>query len=415
MGCTGSKDRNLLDCSSKDERPNIKTRHDAQGTAYENIEREKTVKEVIHYYTGHAVVLWIVVPILVGMQAVVPALLPICDIGFVEWFSGIVVIIVIASHFINERQAWAAAKKLCTQPEMTIMRTHGVLKKRRNNFVLGIICDLDSYTDMLFPLVAYVCNDDITDSWISSWRFFPAIQQQARTFHFWMAALTLLTINWLLEIFGLIRLVTFKPAELDNDEKDHENRVSGKDFVGLAAHSETANMPTVAHFCEEMAVQKKFLHKHDNDKNEQHSEREKLVFGKTFDPKKVLALEAVHAEVERRIERETRIVTVLNMVLKIIIGNAAQLWLQSSLFMFTFLESTPRARDKVIASMVLSILVLITRTMRATSSKSHLGAIGMILNIVSFSVVAWAGFKVYKTYTCEGHLWNLSTGCEIRV
>merc|ERR1712087_910219 len=98
------------------------------------------------------------------------------------------------------------------------------------------------------------------------------------------------------------------------------------------------------------------------------------------------------------------------MLVKVLIGNCIQLWLQSSFFALTWDFTGREAKAKVICSMIVSAAASFIRCKIVVSK---LGAKGMILAAMSLFIVGLSGAKVYFSFKCDSHLWNLSTGCVV--
>jgi hypothetical protein len=184
-------------------------------------------------------------------------------------------------------------------------------------------------------------------------------------------------------------------------------RISGEIFFGFAQGAETAMMPSVAMLSEEIGNQRKFMFDKKKDSSEAMKAREKENWGKA-NPGDALKMELQDMAEEERIKNAANWHFVVLILVKVLIGNCFQLWLHSSFYALTYEYTGREAKIKVIVGMVASAIQALIRCRQAVKK---LGGKGMGLALIILFTVGWSGAKVFFTYKCDSHLWNLSTGC----
>eukprot|EP00928_Gymnodinium_smaydae_P039166 TRINITY_DN26811_c0_g2_i1.p1 TRINITY_DN26811_c0_g2~~TRINITY_DN26811_c0_g2_i1.p1 ORF type:complete len:452 (+),score=86.53 TRINITY_DN26811_c0_g2_i1:80-1357(+) len=377
---------------------------------YAAIDQGKIMGEMMYYFRVQASLVWLFLPALAVMQFVSPVLRPSCITGFRdELLLGVV--FVVAHHFYAESRAWTAAKALLTPPEVTVMRHLGVLRKRQRLVALGVLEDLDIYTDLVFPAVAFGCAEGVATEWIESWEHIPFVGHflgsVVNGVPFWTVATGVCAVTWSLELAMLLKMFSTQVG----GGSQNAARVSGENFFQLAHFAEMAVMPSVAELCEAMAAQKRWAYDASKDTHQAHEARKDYIFGKKHDYTE-LTLQEVrdHAEAERT-DSAGRAFFAFHLTVRIIMGHVVQLFVQSSFLMLAFAAAGEMAKGKVVISMALSALQVISKSMRSAQATSELGCLGCFFSLVALIMVSWTIAKVYFIFKCEDHLWTLSAGC----
>mmetsp|Transcript_48246 Transcript_48246/g.121515 ORF Transcript_48246/g.121515 Transcript_48246/m.121515 type:complete len:416 (+) Transcript_48246:152-1399(+) len=392
---------------------------------YEPFNPNHTLAELLDSMWNHAMVIWVFLPMFALVLWFVEPLRPTCEDGPSNW-ALLGVVVVIGSSIASESRAWAASKALLTRPERTIMQQLGVLQKRRRLVILGIIEGLDVHTDLMFPFVAHTCKVNLTDKWLHSWEVVPVVGTYAvkilERLRFWGFSLISISIICLASIVGIVRMKTFA----DNYQKlgimgmhvasgrkpsnDSSCRLMGEEFFSLARFAECATMPSVAEICEEMAEQRRWVY----DANEKHQgaqgaakAREDFALGKAT-LRQIEEAELQDQEERERVDHAKQVYFIILLLGKTLVGNALQLWLQASFFELSFEGIGTQAQYKLLAGMAMTAVQV---CVRCSDAMGKLGCLGVVFTAINLSVVAWAGAKIYFAYHCEGHIWNLSTGC----
>jgi len=363
-------------------------------------------------------------PTVALVQWLITPLRPTCEGGYSNW-AFLVVAVVIGSSVAAESRAWAAVKSLLTRPERTIMYQLGVLQKHRRLVLLGIIEALDVYTDLMFPFVAYTC-DELTDKWLQAWEVVPGVGVFAvkilKQLRFWGVSSISIGVVCLAGIAGIFRMKLFSDDYQQNGingvhaasgrkpEKGGACRLTGEEFFSLARFAETAAMPSVAEICEEMAEQRRWVF--DAKESNQGAigtakAREDYVLGKGTRLAVELA-ELQDQEEQERVDSAKQMYFILLLLGKTLIGNALQLWLQASFFELAFEDMETQARYKILAGMAMTALQVCAR---CSDALGKLGCLGIGFTALNLSIVIWGGAKVYYAYKCPSHVWNLTTSC----
>lgn len=374
-----------------------------------------------HFYR-HAFATWLGLPLVALLEVLIPQLRASCHEGYPD-VTLIFVAVFVLHWFYSETSAWQAVKQLIAPPELTILRHLGVLRKRRWKMVQGFLEQIDLYTDLTFPFIARSCGVHLTRKWSVAWSqsaFGHFVDPVILTLRFWGLALIIAATNVAVTgLFGIYRIrmhVQVRQKTLSYDlsasDADHVGRVNGEVYFGWAQSAETAMMPSVACICEEMASQKRFTF----DKKKNNLESMQARYDKVF--KKGFAnLEAMESKDDAEIHRVdsaafTHYVALL--LVKVLIGNVVQLWMQATFFALTFDEIRPKARNKLLFSMVISVAQAFLRCMNVTAKKPK---IGLPFTLVAMFIICFAMAKVYFAFICDYHVWNLTsfmqgeTGC----
>merc|ERR1712176_626568 len=105
--------------------------------------------------------------------------------------------------------------------------------------------------------------------------------------------------------------------------------------------------------------------------------------------------------------------TFLVTIGKVLVENCAQLWLQASYFAVVFEHTSHSAKLKLLASIGLGCASALHKSLVLLASLDDacllFGAVSCVVLI--FAMVAWTCAKLYFSYVCESHMWNLTSGC----
>jgi len=386
------------------------------------------VPQILTGFRYQALLIWSVFLVLVVAQWAVPWLEPNCSRGYSN-ATLIGVALVIGHHVYIESRAWNDVKSLLSLPELTVLRQMGVLQKRRRLVILGILEALSLYTDLSFPFTARSCDIVITGQWLQAWGRVPIVGAHVVSvlsqLRFWGVAGILVTFMALGAFTGVGRLMlttsdrlcgcarhvkTSSHAVEEGSDTTDESRLPGEVFFSLARFAETATLPSVAQLCEGAGMQRRWMFS----ANANHGgapgaakARQDIAFGKLN--RESLELYELYNEDERhRVDSAGNAHYMAQLVGKVLLANAAQLWLQSSFFELSFDWVGTEAQWKLIAGMIISGYAVLARS---AGSASQLGCSGYAFLLVGVLVTAWAGAKVYYAFECDDHVWNLTTGC----
>mmetsp|Transcript_62457 Transcript_62457/g.140820 ORF Transcript_62457/g.140820 Transcript_62457/m.140820 type:complete len:503 (+) Transcript_62457:57-1565(+) len=228
------------------------------------------------------------------------------------------------------------------------------------SFVLGLVDHLDWFTDGLFPIQAFRCDMYATPYFLESLSqslLWP-LEYVVSIIRFWgVAALTLSTSVLALQAFGTM----------------------GEGIAGLASAADVACFGAVAQHYEHLIP-----------------------------------------------EEDKGLSQVVTTLLKVLLKNTVQLWFQASFFGLMFGKLSTWGKAKILFMMCVGIVGAISKTRlaaqvnckqicRAWSSgrKDLAGIVVMIIaaQLASLVMVGWVVLKLYKSFTCPTHLWNVSSGC----
>lgn len=102
----------------------------------------------------------------------------------------------------------------------------------------------------------------------------------------------------------------------------------------------------------------------------------------------------------------------MSMSARVLLENCLQLWVQASFFGLVFEELSPSARTKALLSLMLGLVSAAYK-----SAMTTLVVVGdrrwdvAIIPALVLGTIAWTAAKVYFAYSCDSHLWNLTSGC----
>jgi len=336
-----------------------------------------------------------------------------------NWFSNsglIVLLFVLLHHLFSEHQAWSLAKNMLLPPELIVMRQLNVLSKRRKLLLMGVLEVFDFYTDLAFPMFAFLFEPGLTNHWMRAWRVVPGIGQPmgalCTAFGFWLTAGAFVMAMVLTNLWYLWKLQVQDASLTERIKFEQEAaRVNADDFFLMARYANMAMMPSVAALCEEMAAQRRWIFDSSKDAAESGQVMASLRFRNLAD-----GADALRYELRNQIEQENQenaawsYFTAL-LLMKVFVSNVVSIYFQGSLFSISFNDAGHQAKIKVLLSMLFSFIIAGHRCM--TASK-HLGLLGLVIMFFVGLFAVWIGLRMYNTFTCEDHLWNATTGCVSR-
>jgi len=357
----------------------------------------------------HAWLMWVGLPAWAVIEACVPRLQATAATSFSN-LALVVLLLVELHHIYAEQQAWALAKNLCSTPELIVMRQLGLLKQRSRLVPIGVLEVLDIYTDLVFPSVAFTCEPSITRRWIGAWRVVPGIgsflSKVVSVLLFWRAAAVFVLATVAISLFYLWSLISTETARTERLEQPGA-RVTAEDFFLLARYANMAAMPSVAALCEEMAAQRRWVYDSTKDAAESAQTLEEFKWG-WADRGTAMHMEVRNQEQQEKQESASKSYFTLLLIHNVIISNCVQIYFQGTFFSLSFNDTGREAKAKVIISMTLSTVIAF---FRCKSTAGHLGCFGFIIMFLVALFAAWMGLRMYHTFACEDHLWNLTTGC----
>lgn len=369
----------------------------------------------------HGLILWAFLPLFALSQWLIEAWRPTCERGYL-WLTLLVVALVVGHHLLAESHAWAAAKALLARPELTIMHHLGVLRRRRRLVLLGVLEDLDIYTDFTFPLVARSCEmDKLQLQWLKTWGSLPWIGEQVvsvlKHLHFWGLSAVLVSLVCLLGLSGIVWQAAQRgsaAALLGEDGQkpspDQLPRLGGRVFFGLAQAADNAAMPSVALLCEEMARQRRWCF---DAKFEAGGALERTKMGTAallgrIDRKTLERHELFRQQERENVDAAGKMYAGAVLLGKTFLGNALQLSVQAAFFELSFSFLGAEACGKLLVGMAISALQVVVRSVHACTL---LGCCGLACAAPNLALVAWSGAKIYFAYACPDHVWSLFTSC----
>lgn len=360
----------------------------------------------------HSMITWVGVPFFGALQAFVPFLQPSCETGFRD-VTLIFVALYEGHHIYSESKTWYSMTSLLAPPEISVLRHLGVLRRRKTYFWLGFIESLELYANVIFPSVAHSCDAHLTARWQATWDVVPVVGPVMVTIlnyvRFWGFCLILVAINVFVNGWMGMLQMRRNRAKSSIVVSKAKDCIPGDVFFNFALSAETALMPTVAMLSEEIASERKFKYDMDKDSTDAMKARNEIAYGKTS-VGQAQDLELVNFQEEERIAKAAKFYFISVMLVKVLIGYCMLLWLQSAFYAVTFDVTGKEAKIKIIISMCFST---ITALVRCKIILPKLGAIGAVLTAIALCAIAFSGAKVYYTYKCNSHLWNLSTGCVV--
>eukprot|EP00931_Biecheleriopsis_adriatica_P117635 TRINITY_DN93135_c0_g1_i1.p1 TRINITY_DN93135_c0_g1~~TRINITY_DN93135_c0_g1_i1.p1 ORF type:complete len:417 (-),score=70.12 TRINITY_DN93135_c0_g1_i1:124-1374(-) len=413
MGCTSSV------CEKSEYDPMLEGSSNAYTSrekVWEPSDPEASMDRIESSLRNQAILIWVLMPILVACQSFIPFLAPTCSHGFANW-SLIGIGLLAVHHVYAESRAWTATKELLAPPEISVLKQLGVLRSRARYAVLGILEDLDLFTDMAFPFIVRACDDSLDEQWTESWREVPTVGPLlaglVSTLKFWGIALIVILlqvlVSGLLGLYSMGRTVQERRKTNLRSAESTQFRINGSIFFGWARSAETANLPSVAMLCEELASQKKWLFHPRKSSADANQARLDFIHDK-IDTTKLAKSEVNDFEEQERVESAGRIYFAMAIFIKAFLGNALSLWFQGSFMALTFDMTTPEAKIKIIFSMVISA---IQAAVRCCSASAKLGIPGFLISSFIMAFIVWSFVKVYHAYACPDHLWNLTSGCVL--
>lgn len=404
--CTGNRSTWQPSESQRD------THDEVQRGTYQAVEPARSVPELFHTLRYNAMVMWVSLPVIVIFQAI-PDLQPDCGDGF-SLYVLLGVAALLAHHVLTERRAWRTTQMLVTRPEWVVLNTFGILRKRRRMAVLGIVEALDVYTDLSFVFLARDCSG-ISAVWFETWERLPVVghvvADSLRSIRFWGVAAAFNVTFLVIGFFSMLRLFAMDEAlgkAMTHAESAHApDRVPGDVFFILARSADVAMLPSIACICEEMGVSKAHMYDPKKDPRARSEAHENLLLGK-IDFRAAEALELEDEEERKRVDTEQHAHFLIMLFTKVLVGNSMQLWLQGSFFQISFNVLGQTARIQLLCSMVFSSMSVLVR---CKNMGAMLGRAGCPIVAVILGLLAWTFAKIYFAFTCEDHLWNLTTGC----
>lgn len=111
----------------------------------------------------------------------------------------------------------------------------------------------------------------------------------------------------------------------------------------------------------------------------------------------------------------------LTSISKVFLENVVQLWLQASFFGLIFDRLHHVGKVKLLISMALGLISCLAKilpmavgllcALRAGSIGWAQGMAILLGQMIAICCIAWTAMKLYKSFHCETHIWNLTTGC----
>lgn len=193
-------------------------------------------------------------------------------------------------------------------------------------------------------------------------------------------------------------------------QSEEDSRLTGDVFFSLARFAETATLPSVAQLCEGAGLQRRWMFSANltlGGAPRAAKVRRDIAFGK-LNRESLELYELYNQDEQHRVDSAGNAHFMTQLLGKVLIANAAQLWLQASFFELSFDWVGREAQCKLIAGMVISGYAVFARS---AGSVSQLGLSGYAFVLLSGLVSAWAAAKIFYAFQCADHVWNLTTGC----
>jgi len=383
------------------------------GGPYQSITPQRAIPQLSWCMQRHALIVWLVLPAWAVIQAYIRKIHPTRVNGY-STQAMLMLVAIEMHHFFTEQQAWELAKSLLLVPELTVMRQLGVLKKRSRLVPLGILESIDLYTDLVFPFLALTCEPGITLQWIRSWQDLPHvgefISRVVSVLEFWRCAgffVVLIIVTNISYLWNLVGQHQERPPTERQLSDPEAARVNAEDFFLMARYANMAMMPSVGKLCEEMAAQRRWIFDASKDGADRAQALEDFKKG-WKDGATVLRYEQFNQEAQEREEHASKSYFTLLLLMKVVIGCVAQIYFQGTFFSLSFESTGFQAKIKVLLSMALSTIMACVHCARAAG---HLGGLGYVIMLFFLIFAAWTGFRMYHTFYCQSHMWNLTTGC----
>lgn len=378
------------------------------GEAYEAVNPQEAVPLLAKCLKRHAIIAWLILPAWATLQAFV--LHPTRENGY----SNVALILLVAvegHHVVTEMQAWSLTKQLCLPKELLVMRQLGVLRRRPKLVPLGILEVLDLYTDLVFPCFVSTCEPGVTEQWIRSWRVVPGVghvlSRIVSVLQFWRVATFFVIAMLVMALLFLWNLVAQERPDAEQSTEQETARVSADDFLFLARYANTAMMPSVERLCEEMADQRRWVFDSSKDA------KSRLELYNDFkagwkDGEAALRAELMNQDQEDKLQHAAKFHFTCLLLLRVIIGNVIQIWLQGAFFSLSYTQIGHQACAKLIISVFFSTSIA---CLRCKLAAGHIGILAYVVALLVVLFAAFTGWRMYRTYACADHLWNLTTGC----
>mmetsp|Transcript_41456 Transcript_41456/g.95308 ORF Transcript_41456/g.95308 Transcript_41456/m.95308 type:complete len:403 (+) Transcript_41456:105-1313(+) len=386
---------------------------------YDYVDPGDAMQVLERHMLQHALVAWIGIPAFVMIEELIPMIQVTCDKGYPA-ISFLFLAIVELHHLYAESACWNAAKSIPTGPELSVLRTFGVLRKRRRRVLAGMLEGLVLYACCVFPILTWKCDQYLTDRYLaefsaSSVPFVWVAAKLISALRFFGLALTLTLINIGFSGFWGIAWMYFYNHRRHEDLKaastaeEKRDTVHGTTCIRWAYSAQTAMMPSLNAFFEEMAAQKRFVLASDGsamDAKSAMQARYDVLWGRKSDAEAKNA-ELVSAADVDKVRRGENLHLLKMLGVKVLVGNVLQMWLLSTYFGLTFDITEQQMKVKLIVAMAIAFLEAVC-LMR--SPAKH-GPAGWLVFAIVLCFIAFACAKVYFAFQCESHLWNVGGGC----
>lgn len=361
--------------------------------------------------THHALLCWVVLPVYIVLQVMVPFSRPTCHNAYSD--LAVLALVGLLAHYVYmERKGWTAMKGLLSRAELTIMKNLNIFKRRKWMFLFGLIMVLDLYTDLMFPFLAKSCNQGLTKNWQTAWKEVPVvghfIVHWLEIFRFWGFSMCFILVHVFLEGgLGISRMMSTTLLVYEG-ENCGAPVMTSEMYFSIADSACTSLLPSVVMFSREMGRLKRFVFNKDADtlKAMKACEKKELGMG-TQGSKTETAL--FNQEVMENAEKMELFQVLQGMVFNVMCGHAASLWLQASFFSLSYKWLGLESKIKLVLSMILSTIVALVRCWNFCTDA---GVIVLLAALPTLLLVLWAAAKVCAAlFICEDHIWNLTTGC----
>lgn len=381
--------------------------HPSRGT-YQAVEPARGIPDLVGLLRWHAVKMWTTMLALVLVQAL-PAVQPTCAEGISTCLlAGVAALL--ALHGWAEVASWQSACQLLTQPELVIVHHYGLHRRRFALVLLGLFEALDIFTDASFVVMAHDCHSG------SDLRYFDTLDQLpvvgstvksiVRAIGLGGVTAVFFTLNTAIELYSMKKAfrLDYNTQQVD---PEHPARIPGDVFFKLAKMAEVAMLPSVASVCQEMGESKAHVYNPHKDSRATTAAHDNVLLGKIdFNTAQAMELED---EVQRQsVQVQRRRYYLLVVMVKVVLGNVPQLWLQTTFLQVSFKVLGPMAKVQLLCSMAFSSVRLCVRCLNVSYC---LGEAGLFFLVFMGVVVAWAFANTFFAFQCEHHLWHLGTGC----
>mmetsp|Transcript_26735 Transcript_26735/g.49077 ORF Transcript_26735/g.49077 Transcript_26735/m.49077 type:complete len:407 (+) Transcript_26735:115-1335(+) len=385
---------------------------------YEYVDPGHAMDVLERHMLQHALVAWIGIPLFVVIEELIPWIQVTCTKGYPP-ISLLFLAVVEAHHLYTEHMAWNAAKSIPTGPELSVLRTFGVLRHRKRRVLAGMVEGVVLYACCVFPILTWKCDQHLTERYLAEFSssvvpFVWIAGKTVKYMRFFGLALTLTLINigfsgvwgitWMY-FYNFTRQQQLQSASTAEEKRD---AVHGTTCIRWAYSAQTAMMPSLNAFFEEMAAQKRFTLADPDSMDAKSAMQARIdrVMGRKTNAEAMSAEMVSAADVEK--VRKSENLHLFKMLgVKVLVGNVLQMWLLSTYFGLTFDLTAKEMKVKLIVAMVIAFLEAIS-LMR--SPAKH-GPLGWLLFLIVWCCIASACAKVYFAFQCDSHLWNVGGGC----